>query len=59
MTQSKQEVADRNARIRAQKLRENLVRRKQQIRQRLQETEDRTDALDGQTGKNTGEKSLG
>lgn len=40
MTQSKQEVAQRNARIRAEKLRENLSRRKQQLRQRAVEKND-------------------
>ncbi len=34
MTQSKQDLAARNAKIRAEKLRENLARRKVQIRQR-------------------------
>jgi hypothetical protein len=37
MTQSKQEVAARNAKIRAEKLRENLARRKQQVRQKAAE----------------------
>ena len=39
MTQSKQEAAERNARIRAEKLRENLARRKQQLRQQGNNTE--------------------
>ena len=39
MTQSKQEVATRKARIRAEKLRENLARRKQQTRQRVTESQ--------------------
>jgi hypothetical protein len=34
MAQSKQELAERNAKIRAEKLRENLARRKQQTREK-------------------------
>jgi hypothetical protein len=59
MTQSKQEVADRNAKIRAEKLRENLARRKQQTRQRVldQQPGDRPES--GKTAETTEENSVG
>jgi hypothetical protein len=44
MTQSKQDVAARNAKIRAEKLRENLARRKVQIRQRRNDAAFEADA---------------
>jgi hypothetical protein len=44
MTQSKQEAATRNAKIRAEKLRENLARRKQQMRERALEAQADNDA---------------
>jgi hypothetical protein len=57
MTQSKQEVAARNARIRAEKLRENLARRKQQTRQRASDKdanhESNLEKIEIEAGKNS------
>jgi hypothetical protein len=59
MTQSKQEVAERNARIRAEKLRENLARRKQQMRERAIESQAGNDASSGNAGEDTDENPDG
>ena len=59
MTQSKQEVAARNAKIRAEKLRENLARRKQQIRQRAAESLAETKIAQDNTQDITNKNSIG
>jgi hypothetical protein len=59
MTQSKQEVAERNARIRAEKLRENLARRKQQMRERASESQAGNDASSANAGEDTDENPDG
>jgi hypothetical protein len=57
MTQSKKELAERNARIRAEKLRENLARRKQQNRERASKSQTEpafeTNIADQRTDKNS------
>ena len=59
MTQSKQELAERNAKIRAEKLRENLARRKQQNRERTSKVRAELEVATGQTGENAEENLLG
>jgi hypothetical protein len=53
MAQSKQELAERNAKIRADKLRENLAKRKQQTRQKAVVSQTNAEKKPGQDAPNT------
>jgi hypothetical protein len=59
MTHSKKEIAERNAKIRAEKLRENLARRKHQSRQRLAEPHSELPSETSEPDETTDKNSLG
>ena len=59
MTQSKQEVAAQKAKIRAEKLRENLAKRKKQLRGRAVEANLNNSANSQEIESKTGKNSVG
>ena len=59
MAQSKQELSERKAKIRAEKLRENLAKRKQQTRQKAVESRAEANKSVAQNADDIGEESVG